>query len=798
MTRRPTLPIVALVLAALAAGACGSDGAGEEGEGEGVGEGEASEGEGEGDGEGEGEGDGAPSECDLCEAPAETCVQGRCVLDAAADYAFLTDGVVSITPDGAYHSVLSVVGPRAHPLLLSADAKVMVAFGRAGRGRYVVTGHESDFIGSNAGLPDVGRFVDNWIRFVGRGATPTVAVHPGSIDALDNLSARGFEATAVEAQQLDANTHQVYVVTAFNTLSDVEQNALISFLDNGGGLLVGGTAWWFGSAEVIAETYPGNRLPTHLGVVFSSDAVWPDTHSVLPFAQTHAFHASTALDRLQEEAQTPGSLGADAAQVGKTVVNAVAAVAAGHPYFARAQAAIAGINTDVRAGNPVSVTTEPLRAVAIAIESAVSLKLPAEQVQAAPSHAAFPGTVDPATTRVTRTMSIDANASAAEGNYAFSGAGAALWRSTGLYAAAGDVVEVTMAQALEDSGLSVQIGAHTDTLFHLETWERSPSIVSTRALNVGTTTIASAYGGPVYIVVPRGSALGTVEVTIAGAVPMGRFVLGQTTNQQWIDVERATPAPMVELESRTFIITVPRTAMVQALADPTDLMQQWDEVLDVDQRLAAMPVRTRQERFVLDEQISAGWMHSGYPIMGFTEAEAALIDANTIDTGLSWGPLHELGHNHQWYPAVPSMFTEVTCNLYSVRASEDALGIDRSTAWEGPGLSDANRTARVQAFKNAGRPWSSVADEPVVGLELFLQLEERFGWSFYETVHAAYAALPEQPEGDAAVIDTWVRLSSQAAGMDLTGYYAAWSLPFSASIVDELSALPDWTDHPML
>jgi len=50
--------------------------------------------------------------------------------------------------------------------------------------------------------------------------------------------------------------------------------------------------------------------------------------------------------------------------------------------------------------------------------------------------------------------------------------------------------------------------------------------------------------------------------------------------------------------------------------------------------------RPRAERIVLDCDISVGWMHSGYPIMGYTSIGLGLMIANDIGRSQSWGAFH--------------------------------------------------------------------------------------------------------------------------------------------------------------
>jgi len=43
---------------------------------------------------------------------------------------------------------------------------------------------------------------------------------------------------------------------------------------------------------------------------------------------------------------------------------------------------------------------------------------------------------------------------------------------------------------------------------------------------------------------------------------------------------------------------------------------------------------------VLDCDISVGWLHSGYPIMGYTSIGSGLMLANLIGRSQAWGAFH--------------------------------------------------------------------------------------------------------------------------------------------------------------
>ena len=107
----------------------------------------------------------------------------------------------------------------------------------------------------------------------------------------------------------------------------------------------------------------------------------------------------------------------------------------------------------------------------------------------------------------------------------------------------------------------------------------------------------------------------TWKVTVSGAtVRAPRYVHGQTRLADWSATLRAAPAPWAELQTDNFVLTLP-SAAVRGLADPGPLMARWKAVLDAEGDLAGVKrPRARRERMVLDVDISAGWMHSGYPV----------------------------------------------------------------------------------------------------------------------------------------------------------------------------------------
>jgi hypothetical protein len=200
---------------------------------------------------------------------------------------------------------------------------------------------------------------------------------------------------------------------------------------------------------------------------------------------------------------------------------------------------------------------KPLGRLLLTLDVDEAKNLPADQVRAHPAAAEFPGSVPPDAPRVERTVSVDTAVPA--------------WHSTGLYAAPGQVVTVTVPEAAAGKGLALRIGAHSDRLWNLEAWRRCPELCRQVPLAAPVTRAASAFGGPVYVAVPDGCPLGAVSVKVGGAVEAPYYVLGRTPAAEWRDKIRLRPAPWAELATGKVVLTLPSKA-VRTLDDPEDLM----------------------------------------------------------------------------------------------------------------------------------------------------------------------------------------------------------------------------------
>jgi len=405
-------------------------------------------------------------------------------------------------------------------------------------------------------------------------------------------------------------------------------------------------------------------------------------------------------------------------------------------------------------------------------------RLPPEEVQAHPASSAFPGAVPTDAPRVPRMLEIDTVVPD--------------WHSTGLYAAPGEVVTVTVPASAADKGLRVRIGAHSDRLWHLEAWMRAPDICLSRPLAEPVTRLASAFGGLVYVDVPRDCPIGAVKVSVAGAVEAPFYIHGQTDLAAWRNTIRTRAAPWAELASKKIILTLP-SAVVRDLDDPDAVMTFWDAVADACADLAARP-HVRPERFVTDVQISAGYMHAGYPLMTLLDMPPVMVDVPRLKRNGHdgvWGLFHELGHNHQEPDWTFRGTGEVTVNLFTMHVLETVCGLE-PTQCHGS-ISDRSRANAMRKYF-ADPDFSAWQRDPFLALIMYIQIQKAFGWEPFKKVFAEYRTLTpdERPRSDEDKRDQWLVRFSRAVGRNLGPFFEAWHIPTSEAARKQIAGLPAW------
>ena len=384
------------------------------------------------------------------------------------------------------------------------------------------------------------------------------------------------------------------------------------------------------------------------------------------------------------------------------------------------------------------------------------------------------------------------------------------WLATGMYAIPGEKVILRFPKSLVGKGYWVRVNGHVDNISKRKRWDRMPHGISRRfAINSKKVEVANAFGGPIYIDVGgtaggKALGLGNVKIMIERAIEAPMFILGQTTNAQWVAGIREYEGPYAEFVCDNLAFSVP-SKWIRNLENPERLMKYWNDVVAYQDWVGGHEdLRTGPERINVDVQISVGLLHAGYPIQGPTTASKGLVDYDKLAAGGNWGYFHELGHEMQRRPdkryrGWRNLYTfngdvEVTVNIFSNIALEKMAPGAPKSGWGWSAYPDEVMKRGIKSVAKGGN-FDSKNPYPY-----YFQLADCLGWETYRAVLQGYnhdqlnnpSALPKTNEQKK---DQWLIRFSKASGYDLRSYMVkTWGLTVSDAAnktMDTLN-LPDW------
>lgn len=726
--------------------------------------------------------------------------------------------VKTVTGPGSPGVVLSLkesVSPVVLGGLDKGTVGPVIVAGTWGKGRVVAMGHSGYIDKDNLKSGETAALMERLVNWCASGSVTSagqskpLAAMVFDGDMTPWLSARGFSVAKVEGGPGKVTEAALggatLVVIGGRDLSDDEIAVLRKFVRNGGGLLAAQTGWGWqqikGGPDMRTNSL--NRLLLDAGVAWTDEIIDKTTKEGFDAGKTATTAGPLTLDAalgvlLASDEEKPGTdKEAEKARQARQarLAQAAAIVSRGVRVLPESDTTTRPRLASLMAEHekdlvPTEKTpldgTKPLLRTLMAMQLDALKGLPPEQVKAHPAAAAFPGAVPPASEapRVMRNVVFDPRVPR--------------WHSTGLYAPPGEVIQVSVPRHLRNTpGLSVRIGSHTDHLWHLPSWKRVPEISRSWKLTEGTTPVASPFGGLVYIDVEPNAANKQTEflVQVFGCVEAPHFVLGKTSVEEWKKTIRNAPGPWAELETPSVIVTVPSSA-IRTLDDPTEVCTVWQSVLDNAADLGSIPrQRKSPERYVPDVQISAGYMHSGYPIMTHLDAVPPMCEAAKLKAG-NWGLFHELGHNHQHGEWTFDGTGEVTNNLWSLYLMEKIAGKQPGGAALGHDAMDSAEKRHEKAKKHidTGADFEKWKSDPFLALEMYYELREAFGWEPFKRVFAEYQALKpgERPKNDLEKHDQWMVRMSRSVGKNLGPFFEKWGVPTSAGARESIKELPGW------
>jgi len=391
--------------------------------------------------------------------------------------------------------------------------------------------------------------------------------------------------------------------------------------------------------------------------------------------------------------------------------------------------------------------------------------------------------------------------------------------STGYYAAPGELIKIVVPAGVD--GLTVQIGAHTDNLGGKYPLLRDPVIYNRKQLVSGVNYVRNLYGGHIYILATFAYP-NPITFTITGAVVSPDFILGQTSDADWIAKVKASQVPWLELRTKRVIFTIPRDKVLATLnsaepfTNPTLAMTKWNDVFDLDYNAwmglsdNAPDVRDRSPqgpwRGILDIQLSLGYGHSGFPFVGLNDSEwfRSFTSVNSLNTSKGqWGSYHEFGHNCQ-QPSVWSWSTlgETTNNLFSFKVA-NRIGADYNILHPAVSSGFPLAIAYASAAGTKNFDLDAAMDDPFKRMTPFVQIFEKFGYGAMTYLYSEARHADRLNSSDITKHNFVYEKLSDYTKTDLGTFFDAWGILTSPSVRDKvLAKYPElstqlWTYNPL-
>ncbi|KAL2095900.1 hypothetical protein ACEWY4_008048 [Coilia grayii] len=695
---------------------------------------------------------------------------------AKEDLEFLLKNVSEFdTRSDAVLSEVLVHGPLAFPIGTTPEGRAFLAGAHYGLGRVIVISHEVLIA-----LKPLSTFFQQALQWLDNGRSGTVGIVPRLRRATDPLTKSGLSCQVTDFK----DDLSVYVCTSY---SDDHCKEIQRFVAEGGGLLIGGHAWYWATSNKGAEAllkYPGNRILNQMGLSILPNTLGAglyNAQSGKELAEVYQFRQFLPL--FADYMTQNQSLSEDQRGCLKKMRRDCADYLSMSAHHCASYSSVLETLTDVVKSGKVPQVSKS-RPVSKP-EDRLLLEFAREICKMCPDpEALLPYIIKDriALATVSNTkLRISAITSGQEE-----------WISTGLYLSPGMRTDIEFPQEIVRKGWRVRIGCQSDNLRKAVVLKRAPVVCESFPVDNDILQVWNLWGGLIYLVAPRQCEVMDAEVVVQKAVRAPYYKSGETSVNDWVNTIRHEPAPWAELEFENLIITLD-SEMIRELKRPDLVAAQWDAIMKAVADLAAKPtIFSRKERFVADVQISAGFMHSGYPIMMQTRSAPDLL--KLTDKKDPWGPLHELGHNQQrgvW--EIRPHTSEATCNLWSVYVCETVLHLHRSKSHGA--LQPSKRLVRIQNYVKGGR---NLKDWSVwVALETYLQLQEQFGWDALKKVFAAYLDMDGVPKDNDGKMNTYAETFSKVVNRNLTSFFKAWGWPITAETERKLSDLPVWSDHPM-
>ncbi|XP_047737003.1 TRPM8 channel-associated factor 2 isoform X2 [Hyalella azteca] len=659
-------------------------------------------------------------------------------------------------------AVLFSFDQKNFPVPVSCKRSGLAVAGRLGTGRFVATSKSTIFETKNGQI-----FLQNILKWLLKSDVTGPIAFDDEMNSLSKILDPKFECT-----EDDLDNVRVYCCSA---MTQHQPAAIEAFVAEGGGLLWCGSDWHMSDLELMKKSvseFPGNKVLNPLGV-----GILPPTMNGDVFNSVRCTSVNEMLSQFISNEND-----CDVVRPYENLVKDIAEALKIRDYPNPSYDMLVTTLKDLVVDNGILDQNEK------------EFKKPKEKLALAVAADLYDALTDKATLLPHR-QSFDLEKELSIKIEAGNAAAQCRWESTGFYTPPATPITIVVPQEIVDGKWQVQIGCQTDNLFNISELRRAPVAVRRVPIKQQVLKIEYLWGGLIYFIVPANSKLGQLEVTFKNVVRAPYFALkGSNTVLEWQQEIRHHPAPWAELAADNIILTLP-SSFIRDLDDPRPVLQLWNEIMRHVARLSAIPEQfPRPERIVADVQISAGSMHSGYPIMVHDTSAKEMVDLERISSVGLWGFIHELGHNQQnskW--EICPHTTEATCNLWSIYVHEKVLNVPSHRAHGC--LAAEKRRQRIE--EHVGKGASLSTWHVWTCLETYLQLQEAFGWDAFIEVHRLYHGMEETGSSNESKMNTYAQVFSNQVKKNLAPFFAAWGWPIEQSVAAKLFVLEEWVEDPM-
>ncbi len=453
----------------------------------------------------------------------------------------------------------------------------------------------------------------------------------------------------------------------------------------------------------------------------------------------------------------------------------------------------------------------------------------------------FPGPVRASAPRLAGAVGIDGSYATDPGYHLNDEA--TVIRPTGYYAAPGEVVTVTVPEAVAQAGLSLRVGfQRADMEAGLwDVFNRFPRISSRYALDKSSLEVANPFGGGLYVEVPNGTSLGTFTMQVSGAVKMPMYstldLVGHSNDLTAFQAEAdAWNVPWFEMHGRNFSATLPMNE-VRLYTDPGALLARFDEAFDAIGLMSGRPLeRIRPEWLSYDRNITH-WgtaLAASYPIYPHQELGEVgeywasspnygsphvlmrsdfFFDRDVNDPASIFDPrvdnytlFHEWGHLHN-LPTLNYQELESNVHLLAAVVYHRVMGgdIDLALAWSGFQFFTRDQAALDTMLSpnwQAGTRLDEATFNGVWDNELryqtrswarIVEIAALYGWEAVGDIHRVFYERGVQ-QGEAVNYgvedDDFIESASTALQINLSPLFDFWGVPPSAGLASRLAQYP--------